>query len=255
MIVSTGGILIRNPLVFPFAPIYPDAVSRLIMGVAFIMIACGCAKPQNDPLLDRPIPRFGSVSTNEFGDLCHRLRAPCGQEIYERDFFSPSNSALFRTHAELDLRDKTPRQILDVIVERHPKYRWEYVDGVLLLLPDGSEHQPAFARTIDSFDASDETVEIAGCRFGESVGMRCGGESVISSRSLQAVEDERVSTAKRVSLHLKRKTALQVSNALVAANGHAEWKFVHEEGMGRKYRVAGVEEGKDQPDFLLFHFY
>jgi hypothetical protein len=169
-----------------------------------------------DSVLNSRIVFAYSLGDSEFGDLCYQLRIPCGEE----------RSALKQTqHGVLQtIKDQSVREILDGIVKKNPGYRWEVVDGVLLMESPGPGSK-ALQKQIGAFEVVSQRLVPAVMELSYTLKIPGEHTSVGASSFLaggHTAEDEQ----KVISARFSNSSIRHILCALVAAHGHAMWSFI-----------------------------
>jgi hypothetical protein len=148
---------------------------------------------------------LAGMYTSAIWSLSKVMRTPFGMEVAPVAPPAPSQP--------VNAMGRGLRDVLDMLVERDPRYQWRVIDGVIVIRPVAAWNDaadPLFALVPD-VELSDVTMTEAV----QAVLAALGGDS----RAI-IIDD-----SKRVSLSVLHGTALDLLNALVRSHGELMWTF------------------------------
>lgn len=204
--------------------------------------------------LERTIPSFdtrvritSAPWPRKISMICQEARIPCGLEEAPDDPVHGIEESYDHEERLPSIPDPhaTVRQLLDVILAKHPHYRWEFQDGFLLIRPKpGKEHRRLWkallSRRLDRFRYSNEPA--AGLLFDAC--LKTGVMKMPGPREIQAFGT--LPKTGRVSVDLENVTVREALAAIARADGQLGWKFAYDPGAkGFALRVVTWERAPD----------
>jgi hypothetical protein len=207
---------------------------RRILGL-FILFACwitvvSAQPPRHDlgrqPIgltpfeknLDRRIERFdtsGRTLVASVVDLAYEYQLPMALEYVDRDVTTrPLN---------LQLHNRSLRQILEAVIRQAPKYRVSFSQGLVDIFSTEGRDDPLnqFNKVIRNFEVTKLDTREAGFELFCSLSRQtdstrvCGGSLAIGQWS-----------SLKITLHLQNAKVYEILNAIVAQNGKAIWTLM-----------------------------
>lgn len=212
------------------------------------------AATQQNSLLDRTILDSEAMMSIEFEPwprkitvICRTAGVPCGlEESPEDPVHGIDNSYGHQERLGLPDAKMTVRQVLDAVLGKHPHYRWEFVDGVLLVTPKpGKEYRrfwkPVLSRRLRQFKYSDTP---AGSLLFQAC-LDAGVMKALDPRKMPAVQLLKpLPPTGRISVNLENVSVREAMAAVARADGQMGWKFAYDPSE-KAYALRIMTWGRD----------
>jgi hypothetical protein len=158
---------------------------------------------------------------NEFFLLCHDQRLPCGSENFGEEIrvWPPLQSPMNYRQETMTLRSA-----LDRIVKLQPRYRWQIVDGVLLLSPCVANRTSPLVKRIPEFKTLDGDLRNIAAEAAKFAGIRIG-LTLVPGNANPREKGSYVPT--KITLNKKDASIREILNSAVLADGSAMWEYAY----------------------------
>ena len=196
------------------------------IGVGFIVVwgVCSAAADDGAAIADRRIVDYSASLesrgglTNAVWRLCTQTKTPCGLEF---DANPPDIDKYSETFA---VSSATLGEVLDLIVQHLPGYRWSLADGVVNIQPESRpwrwpwqmDWQHPLDRTIEGLELSPMPSKAVAFKM-------CPAASLETLPRIAFGVPK--SLGRTISLKLPRVTLREALNAVVREDGLAMWEF------------------------------
>jgi hypothetical protein len=184
---------------------------------------------QLEQKLDQRVSQFDTAGRTFVGSvtaLAYCYGFPTAIEYADRE--------AARRPLNLKFRDRSVREVLEVLVQQTPEYRMSFGDGIVDVYSPRAraDDSNVLNRVIRDYAITQKETREADfelfCELGKKLGSRfCGGSLAIGQWE-----------PTRISLHLQNAKVYEVINAIVAANRRAMWTVT-----ARPDRMSKIQDG------------